>query len=139
MDQKTALPQFLAGPPGTCAPPAAPSPGCLCFSRTQLSSAPAPAAGLRGSWEPGSPAGWPLGVSKAAAARSSGCFTENSPCSRTSRPARPQLELQGGRGLLRQFASASIPCRPPSSAKEPLPNADIIQNKNFIFLFCFSV
>lgn len=49
------------------------------------------------------------------------------------------LELEGCRGLLRQFASAWTPCRPFSSAKESLLNTDIIQNKNFIFfLFCFS-
>lgn len=126
------------GPPGTCAPPAAPGPAAF-VSPAVSSPQPAavPAAGLRGSWEPGSPAGWPLGVSRAAAAGSSGCLPENSPFSGASLPARPQPERQRGCGLLRQFAS--IPRRPPSSVKEPLPNADIIQNKNFIFfLFCFS-
>lgn len=49
-------------------------------------------------------------------------------------------ELEGCRGLLRQFASAWTPRRPLSSAKESLLNTDIIQNRNFIlfFLFCFS-
>lgn len=45
------------------------------------------------------------------------------PAAGRPRPARP-------------VASASVPRGTPSSAKEPLPNADIIQNKNFIYFFC---
>lgn len=103
------------GRPGTCAPPAEPCPSrCLCFSLTRFSAAPALTAGLRGSWEPGNAARWPLGVSEAAAARSSRCLRENSPCSRASRQARPQPELQGG---LWPACSASSP--PPQFHADP--------------------
>lgn len=139
MDLKTALPESLAGPPGTCAPPAAPRPGFLCFSSAQLSAAPAPAAGLRSSWEPGSPAGWPLGVSKAAASRSSGCFTENSRCSRTSCPARPSWSC------CRVAAACSASSPPPPfhadphlRPKNPFRTRILFRIKTLFLFVCFS-
>ena len=54
-------------------------------------------------------------------------------------------KLEGCRGLLLQFASACSSNSPPpglhadpSLAKESLLNTDIIQNKLYFFLFCFS-
>lgn len=119
------------GPPGPwrgCPTPVRPPPrrvGCLCFSRARLPAAPAPA--------PGSAAAGKQAARRAGPRRRRrlrGC-------------SRPSVRPAPGPGPARPRRAAGRP-RPargtPSSAKEPLPNADVIQNKNFylFFLFCFS-
>lgn len=107
MEQKTALRYPPAGPRGTCALPLRLGPGCLCFFRAQHSAAPAPSACLRSSWEPGSPAGPPHGVTRAAAAAwSPSRHPENSPSFQANSLARPHA---GARGLLRPACSAGSP------------------------------
>lgn len=120
---------------GTCASPPRFRPAAFCLSRSQQLAAPAgPRRPLRGSWESGSPAGWRSAFPELPASGSSCSLPKNSPCSQASCLARPHSRSwKACHGLLSHFASVLIPRRPPSSAKEPLLNTDIIQNKNFIF------